>query len=277
MLVEKVHTCTEEFLTLLDHPLLTEEEQDHLLSTFNALDLFESANLNTSTVDDHYDEVEQQLKQTKREKIESEKSVKQACIRIMTEQSEGKQREQQLTDLLQSITVTKRDHLRSEYKQQVERILTELEKKKQPLEQIEQAKKALLMIDNPLQSLSNKTNEWKKQPIKPQQPPQRRRSHESNKARSKGGEAGGRHSNDNDNRDPIQQQPFHSRSRLLNNNNNDSETTFHPILIDVFTHFTIAMQALDQWKKDLERNVESSTSRLENALKSIEECDRSCC
>ena len=268
MLVEKVHTSTKEFLTLLDHPLLVEEEQDHLQSISNSLHQFLLAKRNASTVDDHYDEVEQQLKQTKREKIDSEQSVKQACIRIMEQSEEQKQREQQLTDLLQSTTVTKLDHLRSEYKQQLERILTELEKKKQPLEQIEQAKKALLTIDNPLQSLSNKTNEWKKQTIKP--PKRRRRSHKSNKASSKGG----RHNNDNDNREPIQsEQPFHSRSSLpiSNNKNKGCETTFHPILIDVFTHFTKAIQALDQWKKELERNVESSTTRLENVLKSIEE------
>ena len=47
--------------------------------------------------------------------------------------------------------------------------------------------------------------------------------------------------------------------------------TFNSIIIDVFTHFTKGMQALDQWKKELERNVKSSTTRLENALKSIEE------
>ena len=175
LLVEKVHTSTEEFLTLLDHPLLVEEEQDHLQSIFNVLDQFESEKLNTTTVDNHYDQVEQQLKRTKREKIESEQSVKQACLRMM-EQSEGEQspqREQQLTDLLQSTTITKRDHLRSEYKQQLEHILTELEKKKQPFEQIKQAKKVLLTLDDPLQSLSNKTNEWKKQIMKPQQQQQR--------------------------------------------------------------------------------------------------------
>ena len=52
-------------------------------SLFNVLDQFESAKLNTSKVDDPYDEVEPQLKRTKREKIESEQSVKQACTRIM--------------------------------------------------------------------------------------------------------------------------------------------------------------------------------------------------
>ena len=110
MLVEKVHTCTDEFLTLLDHPLLAEQEQVHLQSICNVLDQFESEKLNASKVDDHYDEVEQQLKQTKLEKIESEQRVKQACIRIM-EQSEQKQREQQLTDLLHRPTCTSSIHI----------------------------------------------------------------------------------------------------------------------------------------------------------------------
>ena len=126
MLVKKVHSSIEEFHSLISHPLL--EEGDHLQSLFNVLDQFESAIIHAATVDDHYDEVEQQLKRTEREKIESEQSVKQTCTRIMVDQPEEEQqqeREQQLSDLLQSTTITKRDHLRSEYKQQLERILTE--------------------------------------------------------------------------------------------------------------------------------------------------------
>ena len=98
-------------------------ENDHddgcFISIFNVPDQFESAIIHAATVNDHYDEVEQQLKQMKREKIESEQSVKQACLRMMEQSEEAQQleREEQLTDLLQSTTVSKRDQVeQSEYR-----------------------------------------------------------------------------------------------------------------------------------------------------------------
>ena len=132
------------------------------------------------TIDDHYDQAYQQMKLIKIKRIESEQIVKRECSRMM-EQIEGIQQQQssspplsrsqsslssplaqQLTDFLQSDIISKRDHLRSEYKRQLEIVLNELEKKGHPFQHAEQAKNTLLMAEAHLQSLTVKANEWKK-------------------------------------------------------------------------------------------------------------------